>query len=210
MNLKIIGRFFLIIGIIGLTYWLTKTFQKTDSTISLDEQSAMIEKQIKQVSKLVVTEGSYSQVYSYKDQKKYFFEAIKFQKKALMVINSEVSIQYDLKKMTYDLDLQNKVLKITSIPKEEIKIYPKFQFYDVEDSFFNPFEGNDYNKITQKVTNKIKQKIASSEMVKNAQNRLLTELSSLFILTNTLGWQIEYQGNIVLQEKQLVIPISDQ
>ncbi len=208
-NIKTIFKLLSIVLVILVVFLVYKQCETKEKTLSIEEQSALIEKQIRHVSKLVVTEGTFSQVYNFKDQKKYFFEVISFQKKALMVVNSEVSVQYDLKKLDYTIDVNNKKIIIKGIPKEEIKINPSIQFYDVEDSYFNPFKGEDYNKITQKVTKDIKQKIMKSDMIKNAQNRLLSELASLFIVSNTLGWEIEYLGEVIQQEDQLLIPFIE-
>ena len=35
-------------------------------------------------------------------------------------------------------------------------------------------------------------KIEASDLKSNAQNRLLSELSKFFILTNSLGWKLKY------------------
>lgn len=206
---KNIIRIVLVLLMIIVFVTVYKNCQSKDISMSIEEQSSLIEKQLKNVSKLVVTEGTYSQVYNYKDQKKYFFDTFSFNKKALMVVNAEVSVQYDLKKLDYKIDADNKKVIILSIPQEEIKINPSIKFHDIEDSFFNPFKGEDYNKISEKVTNDLKQKIANSKMVKNAQNRLLSELSSLFIVSNSLEWQIEYNNQIIEQENQLLIPIQN-
>jgi hypothetical protein len=37
--------------------------------------------------------------------------------------------------------------------KEEIKISPDIQFYDVEQSKLNPFTGDDYNKMKRRTKN---------------------------------------------------------
>jgi len=38
-------------------------------------------------------------------------------------------------------------------------------------------------------------KIEASELKSNAQNRLISELSKFFILTNSLGWTLQYNEN---------------
>jgi len=35
-------------------------------------------------------------------------------------------------------------------------------------------------------------KIENSELKKNSKNRLISELSKFYILTNSLGWTLEY------------------
>ncbi len=163
----------------------------------------MIQVQIKNVGKLVVTEGHFAEVLTYKDKKETYIPGLSFDKKALVVINADVTVGFDLSKVTYDIDAKNKVLTITNIPKEEIKISPDFKYYDTESSTFNEFTGEDYNKINKIARANLAKKIEKSTLKTNAQNRLLSELSKMLILTNSMGWTLSYKGNVVKSDKDL-------
>ena len=167
--------------------------------------SNLIQEQIKNVGKLVVTEGHFSQVLTYKDQDSYLGGMIFFDKKALVVVNSDVSVAYDLRLMKYDIDEKNKTITILNIPKEEIKISPDIQYYDIEQSKLNEFTGNDFNKITKKVKTDLALKIEKSTLKTNAQNRLISELSKLLLVTHSIGWKVEYKGNEINSEKEFVL-----
>ncbi len=119
------------------------------------------------------------------------------EKKALVVVNAEVVVAYDLSKMTYEVDTENKILRILSIPEPELKISPDFEYYDIQDDFLNPFEAKDYNEIKDRVNLKLKTKIEASGLKQNAKERLLNELTKLYILTNSLGWTLQYNENTV-------------
>ncbi|NER14903.1 DUF4230 domain-containing protein [Leptobacterium flavescens] len=174
-------------------YWMArKEEQKT-----VFESTQLIQEQLKNVGKLVVTEGHFSEVYNYKDQQTYLGDYIKFEKKALVVINADVSIAYDLHKLEYEIDEKNKVLRLRSVPEEEISINPTITFYDIDQSLFNPFTGKDYNKIQEKVRQELMKRIEGSSIKSNAQNRLLSELSKFYILTNSLGWKLEMNARPV-------------
>lgn len=174
---------------------------KKNSKIVLEEQSALVQEQIKNVGKLVVTEGHFSQVFSYDKSKAVF--GISLEKKALVVVNADVTISYDLSKIEYRIDEENKTLQILSIPKEEIKISPDFEYYDVQADFLNQFEAKDYNNIKDIVQKSLSKKIEASDLKSNAQNRLISELSKFFILTNSLGWTLQYNENPVENVNQL-------
>ncbi len=176
---------------------------KRDSNIEIKENSVLIQEQIKQVGKLVVTEGHFSQVFNYRNSKDVFGEFFQSEKKALVVVNANVTIAYDLSKMEFQIDENNKVLSLTHIPKEEITISPDLEYYDVQSGFFNPFEAQDYNLIKKKVTNALKQKIATSDLKNNAQNRLISELAKFYILTSSLGWTLEYNQEVITDTKSL-------
>ncbi|WP_336126890.1 DUF4230 domain-containing protein [Mesoflavibacter sp. CH_XMU1422-2] len=165
--------------------------------ILIQEHSALIEKQIKNVSKLVVTEGNFSEVFSYKNSKAVFGDLIEVEKKALVVVNAEVTVAYDLSKIEFNLDEENKTLTITKIPEQEIKIFPELEYYDVQADFLNPFKAEDYNAINKKVKQQITKKINASNLKSNAENRLVSELSKFYILTNSLGWTLQYNQKVI-------------
>lgn len=182
-------------------------FRKDDDS-TLDYNTNLIQQQIVNVGKLVVTEGHFAEVITYKNQQKYLMNMLSFEKKALLVVNADVTVAYDLHQMKYDIDEKNKTITIISIPKEEIKISPDIKFYDVEQSKLNPFTGDDYNKINKQVRANLSKKIANSSLKKNAQNRLISELAKLFILTNNLGWTLKYEGNTIENENDLTQKIK--
>ncbi|WP_282136566.1 DUF4230 domain-containing protein [Seonamhaeicola maritimus] len=165
---------------------------KNEDRIVLQESSVLIQEQIKNVGKLIVTEGHFSEVFNYKNSKEIFGDYITSEKKALVVVNASVSISYDLSKIEFKVDEVNKTLHITSVPKEEISINPDLKYYDVQSDFFNPFEAKDYNEIKISVKKSLAKKIEASDLKKNAKNRLLSELSKFYILTNSFGWTLQY------------------
>lgn len=167
---------------------------KREDKIVLQENSALIQEQVKNVGKLIVTEGHFSEVFSYKNSKDIFGDYLTVEKKALVVVNADVTIAYDLSQIEYDIDEATKTLTILSIPKEEIKINPDFEYYDVQADFLNPFEAKDYNDIKAVVKASLNKKIEASDLKKNAQNRLISELSKFYILTNSLGWTLKYNN----------------
>lgn len=190
------------IGIIVGIFLLFKfcDFKKNDDE-DVTYNTNLIQQQILNVGKLVVTEGHFSEVITYKNQQKYLLDMLSFEKKALVIVNADVTVAYDLHKMKYDIDEKNKTITIISIPKEEVKISPDIQFYNVEQSKMNPFTGNDYNKINKSVKANLAKKIENSTLKTNAQNRLISELSKLLITTSTLGWTLKYDGKVIESEK---------
>ncbi|MEO4004478.1 DUF4230 domain-containing protein [Flavobacterium sp. CAU 1735] len=193
--------YLLIFIIIGFVIYKWVTSEK--NTTSTEYNTNLIQQQIKNVGKLVVTEGHYAQVMTYKDQQKYLMNLLTFEKKALIVINADVTVAYDLRQVKYDIDEKNKTITIVSIPKEEIKISPDIQFYDVDQSRMNPFTGDDYNKISKKVKEDLARKMETSTLKSNAKNRLISELSKILILTNSLGWKLQYENQVLENEQQL-------
>jgi Protein of unknown function (DUF4230) len=200
--------------IFGLAFYLgvqfASKYSKDNSTIEYDTR--LIQEQIKNVGKLVVTEGHFSQVMTYKDQKKYLLDMISFDKKALVVVNADVTVGFDLSKIKYNIDAKNKVVSITHIPEAELKISPDIKYYNVDQSTFNEFTGDDYNKINKIARENLTQKIAKSTLKSNAKNRLVSELSKILIVTRSMGWKLNYDGQELNTEnamiKQFATPIN--
>ena len=194
-------RILLGVGIIGVIILLFKfcEFKKEDDS-SLDYNTNLIQQKIVNVGKLVVTEGHFAEVVTYKSEDKYLLDMVSFDKKAIVIVNADVTVAYDLRQMKYDIDEKNKTITILNIPKEEIKISPDLKYYDVEQSRMNPFTGDDYNKINKSVRANLAKKIEKSSLKSNAKNRLISELSKILILTSSMGWKLQYEGNIIENE----------
>ncbi|MCM4174067.1 DUF4230 domain-containing protein [Arenibacter sp. TNZ] len=158
----------------------------------LKENSMLIQEQINNVSKLIVTEGHFAEVYNYKDSQQLFGPLITAHKKALVVVNAEVTVGYDLSLIKFDIDEATKTLRIIDVPAPEIKINPDFEYYDVTSDYLNQFNAEDYNKIKRNVNASLLKKIEASTLKSNAENRLLSELSKFLVLTNSMGWTLVY------------------
>ena len=182
------------------------TDSNLDKTV-LKENSLLIEQQIKNVSKLIVTEGHFAEVYTYADSKELFGPLITADKKALVVVNADVAIAYDLALIDFKIDKTTKTVAIKNIPEPEIKIAPDFEYYDITADYLNPFEAKDYNTIKNNVNASLLNKIEASTLKSNAQNRLVSELANLLGLTNSIGWTLVYKEQPI--ENIEALPFSD-
>ena len=176
------------------------TERKQESAV-LEESSMLIQQELKNVSKLMVSEGHFSEVYSYKDSKELFGPMLTADKKALVVVNVSVSISYDMRQLTYDIDTETKTVRIKYLPEPEININPDFEYYDVSADYLIPFEAKDYNTIKDNVKRSLMKKIEASSLVSNSENRFLSELSRILFLTKTMGWTLVYEGNTIRESE---------
>lgn len=206
-KLSEIRKWILVLLFSFLLFWILNYFTKSDNSSTIEYDTNLIQQQIKNVGKLVVTEGHFAEVLTYKNKKETYIPGLSFDKKALVVINADVTVGFDLSQVKYDIDAENKVLTITNIPKEEIKISPDFKYYDTESSTFNEFTGEDYNKINKMARENLAKKIEKSTLKSNAKNRLLSELSKMLVLTNSMGWTLKYKNNIIEKENDLELKL---
>ncbi|HET8754135.1 MAG TPA: DUF4230 domain-containing protein, partial [Salinimicrobium sp.] len=124
-------------------------------------------------------------------------------KKALLIVNTKVTVAYDLSKMEVEVDEQNKTVIIKHIPEEEISIYPDIKYYDITQDYLNQFEASDYNKIKDKISKSLREKVEDSPLKSNAKNRLISELQKIYILTNSMGWTLQYKNEKFSGQEEL-------
>lgn len=199
----LIGILITLLVVFGLRY----CEDKRNNHEQLTADTALIEKQLKNVGKLIVTEGNYAQVFSYEDSKEFYFDIFSAKKKALVVVNADASINYDLSKITSEILPESKTVRITSIPAPQLKINPSIEYYDVTQDYFNQFEAKDYNIIKKRIDASLRKKIEASDLWNNAENRLISELQKLYILTNSMGWTLEY-NNIEIEDLERLKPLQ--
>lgn len=193
-----------IILLVLVIFFAWKYFEAKDNERDqLVESTDLIQKQIKNVGKLVVTEGNFAQVFSYNDSRRFYFDVLSARKKALIIVNADVTVAYDLSKLQTEVNPETKTVTITYIPEEEISINPNIQYYDVTQDYLNQFEAKDYNRIQERIKKSLMEKIENSTIKSNAKNRLVSELQKIYILTNSMGWTLEYNGNTISDSEAL-------
>ncbi|MFT4849051.1 MAG: hypothetical protein ACI83B_001589 [Sediminicola sp.] len=186
-----------------LVFGLRYCEYKKDERELLEFNTSIIQEQLKNVGKLVVTEGNYAEVFSYADSKKFYFDMFSSDKKALVIVNAKASISYDLSEVKTKVDAENKTVVITNIPEPELSINPNIKYYDIEQDYLNQFKASDYNKIKKRIESSLRKKIEASELRLNAQNRLISELQKIYILTSSMGWQLEYNDKLISEQDDL-------
>ena len=149
------------------------------------------------MSKLVVSSGNFSEVYNFTDSKKYFYETISFDKKAIVTVNAKVEVGYDLSKLEIEVDSLARKIYIKKLPKEEITIAPDVKYFDLQQSQFNAFSKTDLNKINEKSIEKIKQTVELTNLKKEAKTRFFEEISKIYQLSAIYGWEVVDKTNSV-------------
>src|SRR5690606_4393711 len=97
---------------------------RKDNREQLEANTALIQKELKNVGKLIVTEGSYAQVFSFSASKDLLLGLTYAKKRALVVVNATATIAYDLSKVETEIDETSKTVTITKIPEPELSINP--------------------------------------------------------------------------------------
>ncbi|EAS19908.1 hypothetical protein BBFL7_02308 [Flavobacteria bacterium BBFL7] len=194
-NLKTIVLGALMMLAIILIYDYIKDYRTEQE--NLIAQTELIEKEVRNVSKLIVTEVNYGKVYTYENTKSYGWDFFASKKKALVVSNAKAQVIYDLKNLEYSIDSERKEIVFSKLPDAIININPNLNFYQLDNGILNTFEAKDFNSMKQKISKDIERQIRNSDILKNADDRLLLELTRIFVLSNSLGWTVVYNGKSI-------------
>lgn len=195
------GFGFLIALVLFAGFWFF--YQGNQEREELRASSELIQKQVLQVGKLIVTEGYYSKVFTFKNSQNLFLNLMTSDKKALVIVNAKATVEYDLRQLEVEIDEENKTLILKKIPDPILNIYPEIEYYDVTQDYFNSFDAKDYNKIKNSVTAQIRSQIEKSDLMENSRERLMVELTNFYVLTSSMGWTLMYEEQIIENPEQL-------
>lgn len=179
---------YILVFLIG--FFIAKFWYQKDKNHQTKEEIKVVVNSIKNMSKLVVSNASFSEVYNFKDSKKYFYDYLSFDKEAIITVNADVEVGYDLSKLDIQIDSLSKKIYINKIPKEEVTIAPDVKYFDLKQSQFNAFSKEDLNKINEKSVEKIKQTVEITNLKKEAKTRLFEEISKIYQLSAIYGWEV--------------------
>ena len=88
-----------LLGFLIAKFWYERKEEKYQQ-----EEIKVVLNGIQNLSKLVVSEGNFSEMYSFSDTKKYFYNYLSFEKKAMLSVNAKVEVGYDLSKLDIQID----------------------------------------------------------------------------------------------------------
>jgi len=174
-----------LLGFLIAKLWYDKKEKKYQS-----EEIKVILEGVNNLSKLVVSEGNYSEICNFSDTKKYLFDYVQFQKQAILSVNAKVEVGYDLSQLEIQVDSIGKQIIINKIPKEEVNISPDIKYFDLKQSQFNSFSKDEFNKLNTKAIEKIKETVELANQKKEAKTRLFEELSKIYQLSKIYGWKV--------------------
>ena len=176
----------MVLGFLLAKLWFDK--QETES--HKKEEIQVILSGVKSLSKLVVSEGSFSEIYNYEDSKSYFNNMLSFDKKAIVTVNAKVEVGYDLSQLDIQIDSIAKHIIINKIPEVSITIAPNVKYFDLQQSKLNSFTKEELNAINEKSITKISETIEVTNLKTQAKQRLFEELSKIYQLSTIYKWKI--------------------
>lgn len=155
---------------------------------------------IKRVFKVVVAEGQLNEIYNYENTKK-LLKFIPSTKKALVIVRAQVMIGYDFEKCLWEVDEENKEVRLLDFPKPEIlSVDCDFNYYYFEDDLFNVIGRKDLQQIQTLAKEQVRKAALQSGLMKIAADQMKLLLEEV---TSVNQWTIK---NIDLVDDYKILP----
>ncbi|ACU07131.1 hypothetical protein FIC_00676 [Flavobacteriaceae bacterium 3519-10] len=180
----------LLLGLIlgGVIAFLASKKLKSEAPV-ITESSHTIAESMRKVFKVVSAEGHFNEIYNYEETTK-LFNFIPSKKKALVIVQAKVLVGYDFEKFQWEVDEQNRKVKLLNFPPPEIlSTETDYKYYNIEEQFFNLFSKDDLAKVQQNGKRQVIEAAKKSHLPGVAAEQMRTLLTELlagknFILEN--------------------------
>ena len=152
----------------------------------ITESSHTIAESMRKVFKVVSAEGHFNEIYNYEETTK-LFNFIPSKKKALVIVQAKVLVGYDFEKFQWEVDEQNRKVRLLNFPAPEIlSTETDYKYYNIEEQFFNLFSKDDLSKIQQNSKQQVIEAAKKSHLPEVAAEQMRTLLTELLAGKNFL------------------------
>lgn len=174
--------------------------KKAKEPVLVKESSHTVLASMQKVFKIVTSEGHFNEIYDYSETSK-LFKFIPTTKKALVIIKGKVQMGYDFAKAKWEVDEQNQKIKLVHFPEPELlSLETDYQYYNIEEQFYNLFSKEDLGKIQREGKEQIKIAAMQSHLPETAAEQIEVVLKELVAAKS---WKLENTHLIKESAKQL-------
>jgi len=187
----------LLVGLAG-GIAITSLYFKNLKQKQLQTQSIILMEKIKQVCKLITVEGEFTELFTHRDEKNWFFKLFQFEKKALLIVKAKVMIGFDLSKINIEINTQKKLVSLSKFPAPEIlSIDSDLEYYDIQRGIINKFSESDLNNVNKKSKDFIREKVAESDLYSIARKQASDTITVIRDLIESVGWELHSEHKTI-------------
>lgn len=174
-------------AVLYANYWGGK--READDPMPDVNQQILLER-VRKVAKLITVEGEFANIHEYNDS--YWSDVSFLRKKALIKVKARVSMGYDLKKAKFEVDAEQKVLRVRNLPDPEVlSIDHELQYYDIQEGMFNSFTEKELSSIGAVAKQKLRKEALNGPLMQQAREEGLESLDIIRLLVEQAGWRFE-------------------
>lgn len=185
----------LLFAIIGLLS-ISNTWQKWTSPRTEVSATVLLER-IEKVVKLTAVEGSFSEIYNYKNH--IMADIWPLRKKALVRIQANVAVGYNFEDLQIDIDDASKTITISSFPQPQIlSIDHNLDYYNFENGLFNMISNKDITAMGEEAKEFISTKATESDLFEKAEEQKGELFEMLQLAMSASGWKLILPESILM------------
>ena len=179
----------LIVVCLGLIVFIF--YKDSKNKLKKEINSTVLLEQIKQVCKLITVEGDFTEILNHTDTTSHFFDVLKSQKKALVIVNAKALVGFDVNLLNVKIDPKKRSIHIKEMPDPEIvSLETDIKFYDIKNGTFNRFKPEDLSELSVKSKELIRSKIKQTNLSSFASRQAQEMMSLLIKFTEHSNWVI--------------------
>jgi hypothetical protein len=173
-----------------------------------EEESIIIIEQIRQVCKIITTEGTFVENYSYKEPTTYgstMFSVTPqigsyfFKKEAHLKIKANIGVGYDFTEVIYDVDLDTKLIILSNVPSNPEIMFVEHELLDFDNESYmvRPLSDNEIVDLQNAALDQIMERTDVMLLYEEAakEHIELIHLLQTIALDGEWGIQINYVQN---------------
>jgi len=185
-----------------IAYFIFARFSAVKKRAGIHTQSTILMEKIRSVCKLITVEGDFAEIYHYESVKEKFFSLLKGKKKALILIDAKAHVGFDLSQIKLESDTKNKRIILSHFPSPKLlTIETDFKYYDKKEGWLNPITSTDLTEINKEAKQYIVDKIPKSGLLEAAGKELLTAISLMESVAQSIGWSLDYTALEINNDK---------
>lgn len=198
----------LVIGIAG-GVMATLYFFRTKNKRQIQLQSQLLLEKIRQVCKLITVESEFSELFTYREDRKRFFNLIPSEKKALVIIRAKVLVGFDLAKINIDIHKEKRQVALSRFPAPEImSIETDLEYFDLQKGMIHKFSESELTSLQKNAKEFIREKALGSHIMEIARRQSEETISIIRQLIGSVGWElvpdvIPGTGQKILEDRKL-------
>ena len=185
-----------------IMFYINKLTQRNRNSVEvIRESSHTIIESMRRVFKIIFAEGHFNEIYTFEDTKR-IFGIIPSTRRALVIIEAKVLVGYDFEKCVWEVDENNRKIKLVSFPEPEIlSIEPDYKYYNFDENIFNLLNREDLGRIQTNGKKQVELAAMKSHLPKIAADQMRTLLMEI---VQSKDWQLENIYKITESEAKVI------
>jgi len=186
----------LILGLLGLGGAISYFITKNNQTRHTQSDAVVILEKMKKVQKLITIEAAYSESYDEENIREVtlylpFPSKLQFSKTAQIQITGKVLVGFDMSQIVMEVDSPSKTITLKNIPEPEIlAIDHDIKYRDVDNSWFNQWEPEDYTQLATNAKNVIRDRVYEDQLLDAARKESDQIIEVMDYMASEMGWKL--------------------